>query len=218
MTKSGLIKRAIWIELGAGIILLTLFLLSSWMLIRRSNHVMRTEFLTKMEYVAKTFNTRQIKELKGKPDDLETAQYKRLKDQLQVAKNIFPETRFLYLLGQNPDGSTFTFIDSETPGSPDESFPGDIYNEVTEYHSEVVALLKPMVIGPVENVWGNWITTLVPIVDQTNGTLLAIFGTDVDADQWQKSVAKAVVFPILVVFILALFLIFSLHVGNGVIN
>jgi len=212
MNKPGLQKRVTYIELGVGIILLALFMLASWLLIRRSDQEMRTEFLTKMEYVAQAINSRQIEGLTGKLDDQETGLYKRLKEQLQVAKLIFPETRFLYLLGQNPDGSIFTFIDSEAPGSSDESLPGDIYYEMTTGHSYVIDSNKSQVIGPVENIWGNWITTLVPIVDQNNGTVVAIFGADVDADQWQKTVVRAVIFPILIVFILVIFLFISLHV------
>lgn len=171
---------------------------------------MREDLLRKTEYISQAINTNNIQELTGSRADLNSTYYQRLKEQLYLAKRIYPEIRFFYLMGQNQDGNLFFYIDSEPSGSPDESLPGDIYNEMTVDHTDVINSNKSRVIGPVKDYWGNWISALVPISDFGDGTVEAIFGADIDANQWQQTVIREVIFPILVILILAIFLFISL--------
>ncbi|HSM25487.1 MAG TPA: hypothetical protein VK856_11540, partial [Anaerolineaceae bacterium] len=118
MKKIVLTKKAHWIEIGAGIILLGLFFLFTWLLIRSSDRLMRSNLLQKAEHVSLAINYRFLGEFSGTRSDVELVQYQRLKEQLQLVRILYPDTRSLYLLGMNPDGSIFIQIDSEEPGSP----------------------------------------------------------------------------------------------------
>lgn len=211
MNKSDFQKKVVWIEVGAGFLLLLLFAFSVWLLIRGSDQKMREELLHKTEYISQAINANDVKGLSGTIEDQNSFKYQFLKEQLQLARSIFPEIRFLYLMGQNDEGLIFIYVDSEPPGFPDESLPGDIYHEMTVHHSEMFSTQISQVIGPVEDIWGTWITALVPIINPINGNVEAIFGADIDSADWQTSVIKNIYFPIIIVFLFIVFIFVSLH-------
>ena len=42
--------------------------------------------------------------------------------------------------------------------------------------------------GPVKDEWGEWTSALVPIRDTDKGTVVAVFGVDIDAKDWNMTV------------------------------
>ena len=73
-------------------------------------------------------NRVHLESLSATSADLESPHYRRLKEQFQVIRRTMPNTRFLYLICK-VGGRIIFQVDSEKPGSPDESPPGQVYSE-----------------------------------------------------------------------------------------
>jgi hypothetical protein len=129
----------------------------------------------------------------GTSSDLQPLQYIR---QLPPDPNNPPQLRFAYILvrtKESIDGkflkfiadSDFEEIDRNQNGEIDEdeqSTPvGSIYNVSEQYHFEQ-AFRGNIVVNKdyVEDRWGMWLTTTIPILDQ-DGSIIAVLGLDLDA-------------------------------------
>ena len=89
-------------------------LFTGWMVVR-ADRTLRADLLQHTRAVAQAVNLDQVRALSGTAADLDLPAYQKLKEQLLTIRATFPECRFLYLLGQKPDGSVFFFADSEPP-------------------------------------------------------------------------------------------------------
>lgn len=164
--------------------------LSCWTM-KRADNSMRQDLLLQAKLVAQALNTSQIKGLHGSQDDLASAEYMRLKSHLGAARTIFPKSRFIYLMGRRADENIFFFVDSEPPGSEDESPPGQIYSEASNTFQQVFTTGRANAEGPIKDRWGEWVSAMVPLIDTSSGELIAVLGMDVDADGWRWKVFRA---------------------------
>ena len=130
----------------------------------------------------------ELKNLSGIERDIETDDYQRLKKQFYKIRSQHSKCKFLYLLGKNENGEVFFFLDSQKPGSEDYAKPGLIYNEVSQEYLQVFQETKPKTVGPVKDRWGKLYTALIPITDQSTGTLKAVMGMDVTANDWNMTI------------------------------
>ena len=92
---------------------------------------LRGELLTKTRLVQRGISTEHVQNLTGSDVDLVNTDYLTLKEELIRIRSADPLIRFVYLMGQRPDGTIFFFIDSEPPESPDYSPPGQAYPEAS---------------------------------------------------------------------------------------
>lgn len=175
--------------LCAGVLALVLL---GWWSLERQDKNMRSDLLSDARAAAKAINWRHIQSLTASDADLASMDYQRLKEQLSMVKTAKPEYRFTYILGQRPDGSMFFYVDSEAPDSKDYSPPGQIYTEVADSFRNIFKTGRESVAGPVTDRWGTWVSALVPITDPRTGKLLALFGVDRNAADWNIELAKEV--------------------------
>jgi len=115
--------------------------------------------------------------------------YAPLRQTLQQLRATDPAFRFVYLMAER-EGRMIFLVDAEDERSPDYSPPGQVYDEAAEQF-DVVRERRAMVIGPVTDRWGTWITAMAPIVDPRTGQALALLGQDVDAVVWMTEVVEA---------------------------
>lgn|GEM_PF-5655666 len=85
----------------------------------RARNSLSNELLNEAKLLEAALNKARLKSLHGTIDDLANPAYLRLKQQLIQVKKIFPQYRFIYLMGIRADGEIYFFIDSELPGSTD---------------------------------------------------------------------------------------------------
>ena len=104
--------------------------LSCWTM-DRIERQMRDTLRNQTKWIAESINHDYIRTLSGSETDLDTPVYLRLKQQLAQAKEANGKCRFLYLMGQRPDGKVFFYVDNEPVGSNDESPAGQIYEEIS---------------------------------------------------------------------------------------
>lgn len=178
--------------------------------IRMENRRMRAELLIQARMLEMSINVKRVLNLSGSENDLNAPDYQRLKDQLTRARFANPQCRFVYLMGRQPDGEVFFFVDSEPPDSKDYSPPGQIYSEISPALINVFVTGKESVEGPVSDRWGSWVSALVPLIDSETGKLVAVLGMDIDARNWKMLIiyrsSPPAIITLLIFLLLGIFL------------
>ncbi len=191
------------------VLILLLGVLLSFAEIARGRREFSDRLLRQGRFVQSGLNLDELSRLSGSIDDLDKPEYWRLKSQLEQECALFPEYRFIYLMGQKENGELFFFIDSEPYGSDDESLPGDIYVDATEYDLEVFREKKAKVLPVITDSWGTLVSVMVPVIDENSGRLLAVLGIDVEANDFWKTVLSYAIKPAVFSLVLVLMAILS---------
>ena len=113
---------------------------------------------------------------------------------------------FAYLMGER-NGDIIFLLDSESPESPDYSPPGQVYTEADDVTRAAFRSGTTVLSEPAEDRWGNWISTLTPIKDSSDGRVIAILGIDYSASKWYAELWKRMIPDVIIVIcILRIFL------------
>jgi PAS domain S-box-containing protein len=167
---------------------------------------LREELLTNTRIVQRGISTGHVQALTGSEADLLSPDYTDLKDELIKVRSADPLIRFIYLLGQRPDGTIFFFADSEPPGSEDYSPPGQEYPEASSILLNAFVSGKETTEGPLTDRWGTWVSGIVPIRDFGSGKVIALLGIDIDSRDWNLQIINACG-PAIIGTLLLLFLV-----------
>jgi PAS domain S-box-containing protein len=197
-----------WLIIAIIVILASGMVLTLWT-VQREENLLRADLLTKTRLVQGGISTGHVKALTGTEADLVSPDYQALKGQMIQVQSTDPLIRFMYILGQRPDGTIFFFIDSEPPESGDYSPPGQVYPEASALLLNAFTSGNETTEGPVSDRWGTWVSGLVPIRDSRTGKVIAVLGTDIDARDWNIQViiasAPAVIAMLLLLLLLLIF-------------
>jgi hypothetical protein len=162
----------------------------------RMDKQMRGDIFLQAQMVAQAIDIENVVALSGTEADLRSSDYRRLKEQLTLIRQVAPKCRFIYLMGQRPDGKIFFFVDSESSDSADYSPPGQTYDEATQDDYKVFAAGSGNASGaPYKDRWGTWITALVPVLHPNTDKVLAVLGMDFNAATWKWDVANRTALP-----------------------
>jgi len=201
MTK---INRRIKIYLSSAFVLAILLFSASLLILKNSDHTSRTILKEKADIIAAAINLEYLAQLNGYNNDLYLPAYAKLKDQLYNIRCSDSAYKFLYIMGQTPEGEIFFFIDSQRPESPDFVSPGTIYKEISEEYLNAFEKEIKITVGPVTDRWGTMITALIPIKHPISGELMGVLGLDVLDNNWQSTIISRSL-PIIVLMYLILF-------------
>jgi len=172
------------------------FVFSLWTA-RLADQRMRAELITQAKFLGNSINWRFIPDLTASSYDLDSPKYQRLKEQLTLVRAANPFCRFVYILGQKPDGTIYFFIDSEPPDSvANYSPPGQIYEEASEGVRQIFIKGSEITEGPLADRWGTWISAMVPINNPNSGKRLAVLGMDFDAHDWKIKILNSLLIPL----------------------
>ncbi len=153
---------------------------------------LRNDLLIKSRLVNEGFTPDQVKGLTGSEADLSSPGYIAVKEELIRVRSADPFIRFLYFMGQRPDGAVIFLVDSEPPESEDYSPPGQEFSEVTKELLDVFLVTRgEMTEGPVSDRWGTWVSSVIPVIDPATGNVIAVFGMDIDAQDWNMHIITA---------------------------
>jgi PAS domain S-box-containing protein len=179
-------------------------MLAAWWTVVHADHEMRTGLLQQARLVGQAVNLDRVRALSGTDADLAAPDYQRLKEQLVAVRLANPRCRFLYLMGRQPDGAVFFFLDSEPAGSPDYSPPGQVYAEATPSCRRVFDSRAESIEGPVSDRWGTWVSARVPLLGAQDKAVVAVLGMDIDARTWTWDVAAAAALPVGLMLVLVI--------------
>jgi hypothetical protein len=200
-----------WLIIAIISIIASGLILTLWT-VQREENLLRGDLLTKTRLVEGGISSGHIKVLTGTEADLISPDYQALKEQLIQDRSTDPQIRFIYILGQRPDGEIYFFVDSEPPESGDYSPPGQVYPEASATLLNVFASGNETTEGPVTDRWGTWVSGLVPIRDSRTGEIIAVTGTDIDARDWNIEIIKASAPAVIAMLLLLLLLLIFFYV------
>jgi len=184
------------LKLVSGLALLVVGGMSINWTAHRADRQMRNEIYLQAQMIAQAVDIKNVAALSGTEADLASRDYRRLKEQLTLIRQVAPKCRFIYLMGRRPDGTIFFYVDSESTDSADYSPPGQIYDEATEDDFKVFDTGSGNANGgPYTDRWGVWISAMVPMLDPDTGKVLAVLGMDFNAMTWKWDVATKTTLP-----------------------
>lgn len=172
-----------------------------------AGRVVQNSLLERTDSIARLIPAGTVNSFEGSLKDLESDQYKDLKQRLTQLRANNHDIRFLYLLGQRAERSdSFFYVDSEAPDSEDYSYPGQAYPEGNADVARVYTLGTGSVLPITQDRWGNWLSAFSPIKD-SSGKVVAVVGIDIPASDYYQQVVLTAALPLLMVLII-LFRIF----------
>ncbi len=184
--------------IGIGILILASGISFTWLESRSAREVMHNTMMTQALMLAASFDIDKISSLTGTPADLNAPGYHYLRNQLIRIRNTNPQYRYLYFFGRQNGQPPFFFMGTAPEDSPDYSPPGQVYFEESPTLHQVFATVRPALSPPFSDRWGTWVSALVPVVDPRSGSLLAVFGMDVDAGNWKKEILRRSMMPAMI--------------------
>jgi len=190
-----------WFLLVLTTVLLAGALFGAWRS-REIDAFLREELLRSTRVLAETIDVRDVRALSGSARDVGTPQYESFKTYFRSIIQAFPESRFLTLVGRRYDGRVFFYVDSEPPGSKDESPPGEVYDAVDPGFLPAFDEARAVVAGPVEDQWGTWVSAWVPLIEPGSDRVRAVLAFDVSGDEWQRRLDRAKLLPALTALLL----------------
>ncbi len=190
-----------WFLLMLTTVLLAGALFGAWRS-REIDAFLREELLRSTRVLAETIDVRDVRALSGSARDVGTPQYESFKTYFRSIIQAFPESRFLTLVGRRYDGRVFFYVDSEPPGSKDESPPGEVYDAVDPGFLPAFDEARAVVAGPVEDQWGTWVSAWVPLIEPGSDRVRAVLALDVSGDEWQRRLDRAKLLPALTALLL----------------
>ena len=118
-------------------------------------------------------------------------------------------------IGQRPDGSVFFFVDSEPMGYPDESPPGQTYDEISDRNLLSFNKQIALTSGPTKDRWGTWISAMVPLLDLDTKRVVAVLGMECLGGAWRTNLLWATLPSILLALCMALTWFWDRFVAQG---
>lgn len=161
------------------------------------DHVRRQDIINRVATLAEAIPASEVQALHGDASDLSNPSYQALKALMEREHAVSNDIRFIYLVGNEPDGTLFFYGDSEDPSSPEYSPPGQQYPEATPaMHAFFSDGGRSLAEGPDRDRWGLWISAYAPIVD-SDGKLVAMLGMDVAAGPYITDLIAYALLPLL---------------------
>ncbi|MDD3925212.1 MAG: PAS domain S-box protein [bacterium] len=197
------------------IAILTIIVIGWISSIRIASHIdkeMRYNLLARAKAVAAAVNKDLIVHLSGTPADEDTEAYKRTKEQLRAICISQADIRYTYLMGKR-NGRIFFYVDTEAPryATPEipTCRPGQLYPDADKALLRLFDNPRHILIGPVSDSWGTWMSALIPIYKPNTQKVYAVMGMDITAHNWQSTLYRYRLIPIIATMIISLILLSS---------
>jgi PAS domain S-box-containing protein len=152
----------------------------------------------------------------GSVQDLESADYNSIRNQLTDIANASKNLRYLYIYGLEGDQVVnYIEVHPDVYGKveADDFFPGDIYTEPSDVMMSVLTTGISATEGPLKDEYGSWISAFEPITLPDGRVLL--LGVDIDARTWlgDMYVARNQITVIATLFVFIVFVVFDAVLG-----
>lgn len=210
MYKKDLIRRP-WFKLSMLILFFILlsgvYLRNSWI---RYENIIRNEAISLADSLEVMLHAEHLTELTTGPLDLEDPQYISTKKSLvELAEADNPIHR-AYIIVERESELIF-LIDSTREESPDYSSPGQVYTKNNDYIRDLFDAGKDSHTSTQRNKSGTWITIFAPIKDLTEDRVIAVFGIDYSAQEWNASIWNHMLPDIIILIFLFILTFFFLR-------
>lgn len=173
---------------------------------QNASKVEQRSLIERSRTIAAALDAHEILELSGSELDYGTTPYLELKNKLMKVAEVNPDITSAYVTGYR-NGDIFFFADSVASSDVDEATPGLVYDEATDLFRSVFLEGVTMFEGPISDRWGSWVSAIVPIINEANGSVIASVGLDIESSIYRRRIAMATAVPVLafgVVFLIGL--------------
>ncbi len=164
--------------------------------------------LDQTRIAAVTIDIEKVKNFFWNDSDLNNRPYLETKELLTKIRGSNSQCRFVSLMGLM-DNKLYVLADSEPPDSEDYSPPGQLYEEgdsrLIDFYSQKV----PVVIGPVYDRWGAWISAYVYLYKTPDHKRSVALAMDFEATYWKNVVARHRLAGIIIVLLFLILLCIS---------
>ncbi|MBA4386960.1 MAG: hypothetical protein C0404_03200 [Verrucomicrobia bacterium] len=179
---------------------------------RHADSAVRDEIMNQTSIAAASLSIERVRHLGYNSSDPDSPDYLRLRKQLMDMQSASPKTRWYYLLGKRGQRMVFG-PDSVPEGEYGHAAPGTPCYQPPALLSAVFEKGAPATIRPYRDESGSFVSIYVPILDPVSGGVLAVFGADVDAKNWQNIVAASRL-PVIIITLLISILICGFFTAN----
>ncbi|MCX6698556.1 MAG: PAS domain-containing protein, partial [Methanomicrobiales archaeon] len=176
---------------------------------QQQDRSMRNDLLIKTNIAKTGISGEHLEVLNGSAADFVTPEYQALKSQLGKIRASDQDIRFAYVMGQRRDGTIIIYSDSEPPESENYSPPGEIYSEASTVLKTIFSTREKATEGPLSDRWGTWVSGFIPITDPATGRVIAVFGLDVDAKDWNFAIFGACLPTVIATLLIVLLILVS---------
>jgi signal transduction histidine kinase len=158
---------------------------------------MKNTLLQRSDSLAELLDTDQIQSLSGTETDINSPRYQELKQHFQNLRELNPDIRFAYLLGQSSERpDSYFLLDSEPISSEDYSYPGQPYPEGNQDVANLYTSGEGEILPITKDRWGYWLSAFSPIKN-AQGTVIAVFGVDTAASTYYSRILLTSLVPLL---------------------
>lgn len=158
---------------------------------RTADGRMRGEMLNWVQAASLAIDAGEIGALTGDPSDEALPAYAAARSALENIRRTRDDIRFSYLLTIR-DGVPMFLADSEPPGTPAASRPGDPYPDASPELVEALFGQTAFVEGPVSDQWGVWVSGFSPIPCSAASVGPVLLGVDISAATWRRTLMEHV--------------------------
>jgi len=161
--------------------------------------------LDQTKIAAVTIDVEKVKQFFWNDSDLNNRPYREIKELITKIRGSNPQCRFVSLMGLL-DNKLYILVDSEPQDSEDYSPPGQLYEEGDARLVDFYRQKEPMVIGPVYDRWGSWISAYVHLYKTPDCKRSVALAIDFDATYWRSIVAGHRLAGIIIVLLFSILL------------
>lgn len=165
-----------------------LYLLLLGVIIWGTDRRMRANFLLEAQLASAAVDRSLVQELRGELADKNLPAYEKLERALTEILQINTDYKYVYLMRQSPEGALILIDiqdDAREETAPIE--PGTLYEDASPELLKLLAdpQMGAFVEGPLEDVYGSWVSALLPLRDPDTGEAVAVFGIDIHENSWR---------------------------------
>lgn len=155
---------------------------------RSAENRLRAEWLWQTRQIRDALPTDFTAGLTGTAQDLLAPEYHLAKRRLARIREDLNNCRFIYIVGLDSNGGVFFYLDSEPPGSPDESTAGQPYTTAPTALAARLRDRQEWVTGPYVDSYGRWISAFVPM----HGSSPMAIALDASARDWTVNITQRI--------------------------
>lgn len=165
----------------------------------------RDHLLVQAKSIAATVDPQRVRSLTFTEEDQHNPEYLRLRSQMIAYANAM-RLRSLYSIGLR-DGRLIFGPESLAEDDPLSSSPGTVFLRPAVEDYAIFHDGHSVAMGPQTDEYGTFFSVLAPVLDPRTGHVLMVIGLDVEAQTWNRLIARARLTPLLFTLLLSLILI-----------
>jgi PAS domain S-box-containing protein len=178
------VNKYLYFLLGITVIF-SIGIVLSFQIGKKEEKKIRNEMLVLTQTFANVLNAKEFKTLQLDLSNKDIPEYKHIREKLIKLADINKAFGIKWIYTMVPVNEQIVFsVDSISEESPDYSDPGDTYTDASPDFVESIneAWLNKIssITEPYTDRWGNFITTIVPVVDEESGEVVSVLASDME--------------------------------------